>query len=72
MLVLEAADRISDAEHQLTQAHAARDHATEQHTVAIAVPSFKHRSGSGPAPCYSPCASCPAGTSPPHPTTAVA
>jgi len=66
VLVLEAADRISDAEHQLTQAHAARDHTTQKHTVALAVPSFKDRSGSGPAPRCSPCASCPAGTSAPH------
>lgn len=36
MLVLEAADRISDAEQQLSQAHAARDRATGQHTAAVA------------------------------------
>ncbi len=36
VLVLEAADRISDAEQQLSQAHTARDHATGQHTAAIA------------------------------------
>ena len=36
VLVLEAADRISDAEQHLSQAHAARDHATGQHTAAVA------------------------------------
>ncbi len=36
VLVLEAADRISDAEQQLTQAHAAQDHATRQHSAAVA------------------------------------
>jgi len=36
VLVLEADDRISDAEQQLSQAHAARDHATGQHTAAVA------------------------------------
>lgn len=36
VLVLEAADRINDAEQQLSQAHAARDHAAGQHTAAVA------------------------------------
>jgi len=36
VLVLEAADQISDADQQLSQAHAARDQATGQHTAAVA------------------------------------
>ena len=36
VLVLEALDRINNAEQQLSQAHTARDHAAGQHTAAIA------------------------------------
>ena len=34
--MLEALDRISDVEQQLSQAHTARDYATGQHTAAAA------------------------------------